>query len=418
MSRLLVFLYLVAQLVRPQDWFGPLMGFPTGYVLTLLMFLTGFTVYLRDRQFFSIPHNRLVPLYVLVIFIATWHGTQFGQGLDEATNFAKRALAFFGIVWLVNTPERVRFTLSSYLVLAVFLAFQAILQAQNGVSWGGATLMPGYEEIRVRWHGDWDGPNVFAILFIISFAIALERVFGPYGVAARIFGAVVGGLSLVSIFFTNSRGAVLAVLALTAYYFKDRFSKPVALVLAVGTALAVTVFGPSRMSEVNTNEASAHERTWLWEQGLQLLRDNPVFGIGRAMFSKRVDLGLIAHNNYVQNFAELGLPGFFIFISLLWFSLKAGLILARLKSPEHAWAASFGRTILGIFIGYAIATFFVVMELDLLYFMMGLCMAIYLSCRRRIPDLPVFSMTWTDVKIVVAGMVALISAVWFVAHKA
>lgn len=418
MSRLLVFLYLVAQLVRPQDWYEPLMGFPTGYVLTLLMFVSGFVVYLQDRQFFSIPQNRLIPLYVLVILIATWHGTDFGKGLEEATTFAKRALVFFGIVWLVNTPERVRFTLSAYMLLAVFLSFQAMLQAANGVSWGGATLMPGYQEIRVRWHGDWDGPNVFAILFIIAFAIALERIFGPASMLDRTMGALVASLSMVAIFFTNSRGAVLAVLGLTAYYFKDRFSKPVAITLAAATFLAITAFGPSRMNEVSSKEESAHERTWLWEQGLELLKENPVFGVGRSMFSKRVDLGLLAHNNFVQNFAELGLPGFFIFISLLWFSLKAGLILVRLKSPEHAWAASLGRTILGIFIGYSIATFFVVMELDLLYFMMGLCMAIYLACRRRIPELPVFTMSWTDVKIVLAGMGLLISAVWVAAHKA
>ena len=59
MAQLMIFLYLMALLVRPQDWFGPVMGFPTGYVITLLMFSMGMVSYLSDRPRYAIPHNRL-----------------------------------------------------------------------------------------------------------------------------------------------------------------------------------------------------------------------------------------------------------------------------------------------------------------------------------------------------------------------
>ena len=331
--------------------------------------------------------------------------------------FAKRVAVFFAIVWLVNTRERVYFTIRCFLVMVIFLAFQAMLQAETGLAWGGATLMPGYAEIRVRWHGDWDGPNVFAMLFIVGISFAMEFLFGPYKLTARVASLFVMVVSCVAIFFTNSRGAVLALVGMIALYFKDRFSKPVAIGLVVVLVLGVTALGPSRMSEINTKESSARERSWAWEQGLNLLQAHPLLGVGRDQFRKKIDSGLVAHNNYVQNFSELGLMGFFVFIALMWCCGKSGYLLSQLKRPDDPHIASLGRMILGSVSGYAIVTFFVVMELDLLYFLMGICMAIYQTIRCEAPELPALALTRLDTTGVVAVMGGLLIAVWLIAVK-
>lgn len=417
MANLLVFLYMIALLVRPQDWFGPFIGLPTGFVITLAMFVGGLINYLSDRPRYATPHNRLLPVYIAVIFVATLLNTDFGNATDQAIAFVKRAVLFFSIVWLVNTRERANFVIWSFLGILLFLSFQAVLQAQTGLSWGGQTVMPGYVEIRVRWHGDWDGPNSYALLFVLGVAMTMEFVFGPYGALTRLWAMGLSAMYFVAIFLTNSRGAVLALLGMTALYFKDRFSKPVAITLAAVAVLGILALGPSRMSEINTKESSAHERSWAWEQGLTMLRQNPVFGVGRGEFHRRVDSGLLAHNNYVQNFAELGLTGFFIFMSLLWFTWRGGYLMSRLPADKDVRLPSLGRMITGAVAGYCLVTFFVVMELDILYFMLGLCTAMYCIARREVPELPVLRMTRWDLSVICGAAFSILAAIWLIAVK-
>jgi O-antigen ligase len=417
MVRVLVFCYLIALLVRPQDWFGPFIGLPTGFVITLAMFTGGLINFLSDRPRYEIPHNRLLPIYIVVIFASTLLNTDFGNAMDQAVTFTKRAVLFFSIVWLVNTRDRAYFAVWSFLLILLFLSFQAILQAQTGLSWGGQTVMPGYLEIRVRWHGDWDGPNSYALLFVLGVAMTMEFVFGPYGTLTRLFSFGLSSMYFVAIFYTNSRGAILALLGMTALYFKDRFSKPVAITLAAVAILGITAFGPSRMSEINTKESSAHERSWAWEQGLNMLRQNPVLGVGRGEFHRRVDSGLLAHNNYVQNFAELGLTGFLLFMSLLWFTWRGGYLMSRLPVVSAPPLPSLGRMITGAVAGYCLVTFFVVMELDILYFSLGLCTAMYCIARREVPELPVLRLTRWDVSMVCAGAGVIIVAIWLISVK-
>ncbi len=417
MARVLVFCYLIALLVRPQDWFGPFIGLPTGFVITLAMFVGGLVNYLSDRSRYETPHNRLLPIYILVIFASTLINTDFGNAMDQAVTFGKRAVLFFSIVWLVNTRERAYFTVWSFVLILLFLSFQAILQAQTGLSWGGQTVMPGYAEIRVRWHGDWDGPNSFALLFVLGAAMTMEFIFGPYGAGTRLWAVALSSMYFVAIFLTNSRGAVLALLGMTALYFKDRFSKPVAITLAAVAILGIVAFGPSRMSEINTKESSAHERSWAWEQGLTMLRQSPVLGVGRGEFHRRVDSGLLAHNNYVQNFAELGLTGFLIFTALLWFTWRGGYLMSRFPPTNDTRLPSLGRMITGAVAGYCLVTFFVVMELDILYFMLGLCTAMYGVARREAPELPVLRLTRWDVSMVCGVAFAVVAAIWLISVK-
>lgn len=417
MARVMVLLYLIALLVRPQDWFGPLLGLPTTVVITLPMFLGGLAVYLANPEKYRVPHNWLLPSYVFFIFVSTLVSVDASAGVEQAIIFVKRALAFFPILWLLNTPEKLRFAIRCYLWIVVFLATQTFMQAQTGVSLGGAAPDPRYTELRVQWHGDWDGPNVFAILFIIGIGFAMELMFGPYGMFTRLWAAAVVASACTAVHFTNSRGAVLALLVMTAFYFKDRFSKPVAITLATLAIVGITAFGPSRMSEVNTQEESARERSWLWEQGLGMLRANPVMGIGRGQFTKHSHEGLLAHNNYVQNFAEGGLVGFFIFASMIWFCWRGGMLLAELKDPKHKEAASMGRMILGVIVGYATVTFFVVMELELLYFVFGISMAIYVVNRSLIPELPELRMTKHDVQRIVGVMALILVAIYLISVK-
>ena len=148
-----------------------------------------------------------------------------------------------------------------------------------------------------------------------------------------------------------------------------------------------------------------------------MLRKNPVLGVGRGQFSRRVDSGLLAHNNYVQNFAELGLAGFFCFMSLLYFTWRGGYLMSRLPHVNDARLPSLGRMVTGTIAGYCLVTFFVVMELDILYFTLGLCTAMYCVARREVAELPVLRLTRRDISVVCGTAGAIVVAIWLISVK-
>jgi putative inorganic carbon (hco3(-)) transporter len=412
-----VFLFLFTLYIRPQDWIPGMIGFPTAFIIIPLGLLIGAVNRIRQPLHFRAPQAWLLMVYLAVIYISTLINVGGAPAFEQFDLFLRRVLVFYLVVWLLTSITRIQAAIWFILLLSGFLAFQAILQAQTGQSWGGMTPEPGYEEIRVRWYGDWDGPNVYSILFVMALGIAIELIFGPHRLFIRLMAGALSASYLTAIFYTNSRGAVLAVACMLVFYFKDRFKSVKALLFGVTAVAALFAIGPSRMSEVSSGESSAHERTWLWEQGLTLLKNNPVWGIGRGQFAKNVDLNLIAHNNYVQNFTETGLLGFFCFMSLLWFCFKGNYLLTSAKYEVEPKIAAIARMMNATLVGYCAVTFFVVMELDILYFFFGLWTAVYLNAKRRQPNLPHLGFTRNDTATICGTMIVILCMIWLAAVK-
>ena len=415
MALIPIYLYLIALYVRPQDWVPFFLNWPTAYILVPLGMVVATVSYTKEREAFQLPQNWLLPLYLAIIFLSTWLATDNATAFGQFEMFLKRIAVFFMIAWTLTTRERLQRVIVVMLGLSLFLAYQAFLQATEGQAWGGQTPYPGYTETRVRWYGDWDGPNVFGILFVIAVAFTLELLLGPHSFFMRLAAIGLGVSYLAAIHLTNSRGAVLAVGCSVLFYFKDKFRHIMAVVVGAAAVLALFAFGPSRLDQVSSSESSAHERTWLWEQGLHLLRENPILGVGRGQFIERVDLRLLSHSNYVQNFSETGLLGFFCFMAILWFCFKGNLLVSKPEYGSDPGLVALARMMTSAIVGYAAVTFFVVMELDLFYFMLGLAAAVYLVARRENPRLPALSFTRRDAVVVFGGMAGLIVMIWLIA---
>ena len=84
-----------------------------------------------------------------------------------------------------------------------------------------------------------------------------------------------------------------------------------ALVVAAGTAL-----GPSRLQQIHSREASAQGRVQAWGAGLQMVKSNPLMGVGVERFGSLH--GRVAHNAFVHTFAELGFLGGMMLVGLFY----------------------------------------------------------------------------------------------------
>jgi exopolysaccharide production protein ExoQ len=122
-----------------------------------------------------------------------------------------------------------------------------------------------------------------------------------------------------------------------------------ACLAAVGVIAAVVLFGDILMAELlesTGKDVTLTGRTDLWQIGLDLVSQNPIFGLGYrafwvqgydpaeriwAMFHVPSGSGFSFHNTYISNAVELGLIGIGLQVVMLYAPLAVLLWLAVLK---------------------------------------------------------------------------------------
>jgi O-antigen ligase len=75
------------------------------------------------------------------------------------------------------------------------------------------------------------------------------------------------------------------------------------------------------MTSLSATEGTGQQRIQVWNVGLMLMRESPVFGIGMNEYDKRVEL--VAHNSYIHSYTELGLLGGTLFLGAFYLALLA-----------------------------------------------------------------------------------------------
>ena len=416
----LIILYFVAALIRPQDWVPGLMGLPTVLLLLpILLFRSVENCLKGPAGSYSLPQNGILILYILTVFLSTSINGDFSSGVTATIASTKTVVLFFIVVSLTNDLRKLNVLILALEWIIFFLAVQGIIEGVFGEALGGITPFPGYDVVRIRWYGDWDGPNVFGVLFVIGTGLTIAKLSHRQGVSAKFRNAFFLVVYFVALLYTNSRGDLLAFITVVAGHLLREMRSPVkVLIICVFLGSILLTYGSSRMKDLSSEEASAHERTWVWEQGIGMLFENPFLGVGKGRFQYHNDLGLVAHNNFVQIFSELGSIGYFCFLGGLWFVGRGMWSVEKQKGNLPDLLLESNAGLINALTGFLAATFFVVIETDLYYILLGLCSTVYLIARRNIPG----RIERLRLRIVDLGAIGLIggvifSMIWGVAVK-
>jgi putative inorganic carbon (HCO3(-)) transporter len=199
--------------------------------------------------------------------------------------------------------------------------------------------------------------NVLATVLVAGVVLAGAAVIiSKRSPGLRLAAIGVAVLSLASFAFTGSRSGVvsLAVVLVVTIVVAGRW-RPQALVGSIAVAIAsifvFLAFAPApiraRVAEATPGQVPLTEgRFTLWQVAWRMVEDQPVRGVGLGSFQESsvhyvlepgtlertdqvVDQPQVAHNIFLQTFAETGIVGEVLFLGVLGFPLGCALAAAR-----------------------------------------------------------------------------------------
>ncbi|NID14529.1 O-antigen ligase family protein [Luteibacter yeojuensis] len=406
----LILLYVVLTIIRPQDYVPGLDAVPILPVVLLLAF-AAWTV--SKEKTFEAPQFVILPAFLLVLMFSQVTNGWTGGAIDELARFGPVVVAFFVFGASCGTQKRVKVAMSVFVVCAAVLALHGVEQAQLGVGWTGIPIGEGN---RIQYVGIFNDPNDLGLLFAATFPMAV--FLGRKGAGAlRPVWLAAALLLLYGTYLTNSRGAMLAILVVAGCYVWYRKGMIVAGVLGVFGLAAMKLLS-SRMDELDAGEESAAGRVDAWYSGLEMFRENPLFGVGPGNFTEYNEL--TAHNSFVLILAETGFVGFVLWLAFVCYGFIMMLRIVRHQRPkdadptvEAAWTTErqMALSLLLSLCGMFAAAFFLSRSyMVVLYLIAAMVAGYYVGARRRWPDLPVYRLSdggWRWVPMGAGGVFAL-----------
>lgn len=404
MSYIALLLFFVVNIIRPQDWYAPLLGLP---VVSILFWLILFGILLFPAKHeLNIKHicSTFLAGYIGTVFFSSLMNVSLIYALDVTFSVSKMALFFLFPIMIVSTEKKAEIILFFIFLLILLIGIEIITVGQGGEGLAGQTRLQGsyYEkEMRVPWVGIWDGPNVVAVLLLIGSSISLVSLFNSQRFAYKLLFGMSLVIFALSIYYTGSRGAILAVPAVVAVYLV--LMKKTKLLIVSGLIVLIIgyyFYNPER--ELSTKESSAHERVLLWEKGLTDLRySSPLYGIGYGQFVNN-PMKLISHSNYVQTFSELGMIGFFFFVSIFYIVISRMYLISSRSNIYGSEITYISQAVLLSLVAISVSTIFVIMNYEIMFFLLGMGVACEKIAERKSPT--GFEFTKLDLKIIIASM--------------
>ncbi len=325
-------LYVALIYIRPAEIVPAWSAVPFVDILTGSSLIVGaMAMVMKPRRLLNVPHDKLLLGFWAIIAISTmkvWLGGVYYAWFA----FLPAMFCYFLARAAIQTERQLRGIVYLLIALNVFLAVNGIVQYRTGVGLGGVTM----NLDRIYGTGIFNDPNDLGMTFVMSVPfIVLVASSSASGFVLRFLALLSFGTILWATYYTNSRGALLGLAAgLTCYSFM-KFRSYSALVVAGLLVGVIWIAAPSRSNEIGAEDESAQGRVQAWASGWQMLRSNPVTGVGYGQFTEFHERE--AHNSFVHTFAELGLTGAFCFVGVFYWYFKGLKATPQMTAGAIAW---------------------------------------------------------------------------------
>jgi O-antigen ligase len=350
-----------ALLVRPSDLYPQLEYWPA--YQTIILCCLAFSVRPVVGQLVGDVRARAITL-LLITFGASVVISHLVRGNLYALRmggfeFFKVIVFYLVVLATIDTVSRLRVFLLALSAFTLILAMIAV------ASYDGLLDVPALESIRqadmsneggiVRrlvGTGVFNDPNDLSLLLVVAIGCCFCFATTTTSKWIQLGWWLPIGFFGYAVMLTYSRGGLIALVSGAA----------VVMALRIGfwrTALCAAVFLPVLLMVVGGRqthidfanpEDTFQTRLDRWSDALTLFKGSPLVGVGQDQQVER--FGTVAHNTYIQNFAELGLVGGACFLGMIGLSFVGVKRIDR--SRADPMLVAFRPYIAGIIAGYAI----------------------------------------------------------------
>lgn len=233
------------------------------------------------------------------------------------------AAFFAAIIYLRNLNQLRVILFFSFIFTASLSSYELIKYFTDFVNQNAYPI----EEFRITYFGYPITNGEIKMLFIL---LIFPLIFCKEKFVLNRFWLIVLAIPIfLSLNFTNSRNAILGMFSglLVMGILKHRiFLLSMIVILILFLLLAPLPIKERILSIADFNHPSIKSRFVMWETGLKIIKDHPIWGIGEVDLKKIYVLykpiefhaeGSHMHNNFLQIILNLGIPGFLVWLLLM-----------------------------------------------------------------------------------------------------
>lgn len=380
---LFILLYLIALFIAPQLWIEPFVDLRVDLFI-YPAWLGWIAATGRAPELFRFQAQDKFFLAMLAWIAVTSAVNGFNeQSTQIIQNYVKWFVLYRLVVVSVPTLTDLRRSMLMLLGFGIILAVEGIqhMHSASGIGWAGQEFAWMDEQAaaagvagRTRWINIFDGPGVFCVVYTITLPFAMQYLGKPFPGLHRLFAVLLIIPLLVATYYTGSRGGFLATVGVFGLYILTKINiSPTRMLLAGVAMLGVLVLAPAHLTSTRDSHGSAQHRISMWGEGIEMVQQNPVFGIGKGNFLSYTGR-LIAHNSTVEVMGETGVPGLFFWLGIIYMGFKT--LAAGYRENQDAIDRSCILA-LGLSVaGYMLSSLFVTLEYETFYFLLALTAAV------------------------------------------
>ena len=383
----MIFLYLITLVIAPQLWLEPFVGLRTDLIIYPIWLITIVATGKMDRFLKFETLDYLLLAYILWVIVSSFVNPGNALTSEKTTSYIKWFILFKLVVATIDDFDGLRSAAFRLVILVYVIVIEGIQHklSPNGIGWAGQGLGWVDQSVldaggsgRTQWINIFDGPGVFCVLYTLGLPFVLQYFDKHHSFAKKLLALLAVVPWVIAIWYTGSRGGLLATLGIFGFYLLmrsiDRINISLPKLFAVGgLCFSVLLLAPSHLTEVKDDNNSAQHRVDMWMQGLEMVKQNPLFGIGRGNYANYTG-SLIAHNSAIENMGELGFPGLFFWVAAYYWAFMN--IYCFVVNSDVKRDISMARAISLALIGYLISSMFVTLEYETQFFLFGMAAVI------------------------------------------
>jgi len=311
-------------LIRFQDRFTAIESIPTFQIVTVAV-IAGMIIHREKLNKPELKMDRLIGWFagfsLLGILIM-----EPSEAFKETKELISSVVIYYFVTRLVTSRQHLVGLLLVVVVVTTGLAFESL------TSYFGDPGSPFSDSLSGRLQGIGYYANANSYGKLMCTAIPFAAIFlirGTLFVRMAALAAIT--IMTVTIGETLSRTCFVTLAVVIASAIMLRGSGQIFRKAAITGIFGIIILygltyvpGPVQERAQSIVEYSTDDsfqgRVRAWNQGLDMVSWYPVFGVGKGQWYEYH--GLAPHNSYIQVLAETGIPGFILFMSIVWAAFK------------------------------------------------------------------------------------------------